>query len=81
MEEFSYHKGLETMVIYGGVSMEPQVKKLQYVDIVVATPGRLLDHMRRNSIDLSNVKFLVLDEADRMWDMGFKWIFLQTRLS
>jgi ATP-dependent RNA helicase DeaD len=72
MEEFGYHKGLEIAAIYGGVSMERQLKKLQYVSTVVATPGRLLDHIRRNSIDLSNVKFLVLDEADRMWDMGFK---------
>jgi ATP-dependent RNA helicase DeaD len=72
MEEFSYHKGLDVLSIYGGVSMENQIKRLAYADIVVATPGRLLDHMRNNSIDLSKVKFLVLDEADRMWDMGFK---------
>ena len=72
IEEFSYYKKLVIASIYGGVSMEPQTKKLSYADIVVATPGRLLDHLNRNSVDLSKVKFLVLDEADRMWDMGFK---------
>jgi superfamily II DNA/RNA helicase len=72
LEEFSYHKGLEVTSVYGGVSIENQVKKLTYADIVVATPGRLLDHMQRKSIDISKVNFLVLDEADRMWDMGFK---------
>lgn len=72
LEEFSYHKKLEVASVYGGVSIENQIKKLVYADIVVATPGRLLDHMNRKSINLSNVSFLVLDEADRMWDMGFK---------
>jgi len=72
LEEFSYHKKLEVTAVYGGVSMSNQVKKLAYADVVVATPGRLLDHMRQRSIDLSHIKFLVLDEADRMWDMGFK---------
>jgi len=72
MQEFSYYKKLEVVPVYGGVSIENQIKKLSHANIVVATPGRLLDHMNRNSIDLSNVSFLVLDEADRMWDMGFK---------
>ncbi len=72
LHEFSYHKDLEIVSVYGGVSMSNQVKKLAYADIVVATPGRLLDHLNHNSIDLSGVNFLVLDEADRMWDMGFK---------
>jgi superfamily II DNA/RNA helicase len=70
--EFAYYKKLEVVSVYGGVSIENQIRKLAYADIVVATPGRLLDHMNRNSINLSNVRFLVLDEADRMWDMGFK---------
>jgi ATP-dependent RNA helicase DeaD len=58
--------------IYGGVSMNPQIDALRKgVHIVVATPGRLLDHMRQGTIDLSRVRFAVLDEADRMLDMGF----------
>ncbi len=72
LEEFAYYKKLEVTSVYGGVSMVNQVKKLAYADIVVATPGRLLDHMQHNSINLSKVDYLVLDEADRMWDMGFK---------
>jgi ATP-dependent RNA helicase RhlE len=64
--------GLRTVTVYGGVSIENQFKLLRRgVDIVIATPGRLLDHMQRGSIDLSAVKILVLDEADRMLDMGF----------
>lgn len=62
----------KVMQIFGGVSIRPQITKLrQGVDIVVATPGRLLDHVQQRTIDLSNVDFLVLDEADRMLDMGF----------
>lgn len=72
LAEFSYYKKLEIVSVYGGVAIGPQQKKLAYADIVVATPGRLLDHYRQNAIDLGKVKFLVLDEADRMWDMGFK---------
>jgi len=72
LAEFAYHKQLEITAVYGGVAIGNQVKKLAYADIVVATPGRLLDHLGRNSIDLSKVDYLVLDEADRMWDMGFK---------
>ena len=59
-------------VIFGGVSINPQKQKLiKGVDIVVATPGRLLDHVQQRSIDLSKVEILILDEADRMLDMGF----------
>ena len=57
--------------IYGGVSMNPQIHALQHTEIVVATPGRLLDHMQRGNIDLTKVSLLILDEADRMLDMGF----------
>jgi ATP-dependent RNA helicase RhlE len=60
------------MEIYGGVSPRPQITKLQRgVDVVIATPGRLLDHVREGHIDLSSVEMFVLDEADRMLDMGF----------
>ena len=63
---------LRSLAIYGGVSMGPQVRGLRRgADILVATPGRLLDHMNRGNIDLSEVEVLVLDEADRMLDMGF----------
>ncbi len=59
-------------VIFGGVSINPQIKQLQAgLDIVIATPGRLLDHVSQKTIDLSKVEFLILDEADRMLDMGF----------
>lgn len=57
--------------IYGGVSINPQISALQKANVVVATPGRLLDHLSRGTINLSNIKFFVLDEADRMFDMGF----------
>jgi ATP-dependent RNA helicase RhlE len=63
---------LHTLAVYGGVSIQNQLSTLRRgVDIVVATPGRLMDHMRRRSIDLSNIEVLVIDEADRMFDMGF----------
>ncbi|HTX19131.1 MAG TPA: DEAD/DEAH box helicase [Bacteroidota bacterium] len=63
---------LQSFSVYGGVNMENQVKRLSRgVDIVIATPGRLLDHIQRRTIDLSHVEILVLDEADRMFDMGF----------
>lgn len=63
---------LKTLTIYGGVNIQNQLNALRRgVDIVVATPGRLLDHIQRKSINLSQVEVLVLDEADRMFDMGF----------
>lgn len=58
--------------LYGGVSMGPQISELRRgVDIIVATPGRLLDHLRRRTLDLRQIQIFVLDEADRMLDMGF----------
>jgi ATP-dependent RNA helicase RhlE len=64
--------GLQSMAIFGGVNMENQIRRLRRgVDIIVATPGRLLDHLSRRTVDLSHVEILVLDEADRMFDMGF----------
>jgi ATP-dependent RNA helicase RhlE len=76
VEEFIVGYGrfaqLQSIAVFGGVSMENQIKKLRRgVDIVVATPGRLIDHMNRRTVDLSHVEILVLDEADRMFDMGF----------
>ncbi len=64
--------GLRSMTVYGGVSINPQIKNLRRgVEIVVACPGRLLDHIGQGSINLSQVEMLILDEADRMFDMGF----------
>ena len=63
---------LRVTPIFGGVGMAPQIKALRNgVDIVVATPGRLIDHLQRGTVDLSSIEILVLDEADRMLDMGF----------
>jgi ATP-dependent RNA helicase RhlE len=63
---------LRSITVYGGVSIKPQIQKLRTgTEIVVACPGRLLDHISQGTIDLSHVEVLVLDEADRMFDMGF----------
>ena len=68
----SYHTAVTSAAVYGGVEMGMQERALKAgVDIIVATPGRLLDHMRQQNADLSGVELLVLDEADRMMDMGF----------
>ena len=70
-EAYGKHLGLKTMVIFGGVSQNPQTKELTNgVDILVATPGRLLDLISQKFIHLNSVKYFVLDEADRMLDMG-----------
>lgn len=63
--------GVRCAAIYGGVGIHQQIQKLKRADIVVACPGRLLDHIRRQSIDLNQIETLVLDEADQMLDMGF----------
>jgi len=69
---YGKYRPVRSMEIYGGVSPRPQITKLQRgVDVVIATPGRLLDHLREGHIDLSFVEMFVLDEADRMLDMGF----------
>ena len=72
ISEFSEPKHLEILAVYGGVSFENQVRKLETADIVIGTPGRILDHINKRSIDLSHINTLVLDEADRMLDMGFR---------
>ena len=71
LRDFSKYDRLRVVPIYGGVSINPQISQLRKADVVVATPGRLLDHLNRRTIDLSKVQILVLDEADRMVDMGF----------
>ncbi len=69
---YGRHWGVRSAAIYGGVGFSPQASALRRgVDVVVATPGRLLDHLGQRTIDLSTVEILVLDEADRMLDMGF----------
>ncbi|HYA84514.1 MAG TPA: DEAD/DEAH box helicase [Candidatus Bathyarchaeia archaeon] len=70
--KFAKYTGIRTIAIYGGQSIGVQFKQLRRgVQIVVATPGRLIDHVKQDSIRLDDVKFVVLDEADRMLDMGF----------
>ena len=69
---YGRHLGARSTTIFGGVGMQPQVEALKRgVDILVATPGRLIDHIDRRSVNLSGIEYLVLDEADRMLDMGF----------
>jgi ATP-dependent RNA helicase DeaD len=68
---FSKYSTLKIITIYGGVSLLPQIEDLEKADVVVGTPGRILDHISRKTINLSKIKILVLDEADRMLDMGF----------
>ena len=69
---YGRYLSFRSMEIYGGVSARPQFSKLRKgVDIIVATPGRLLDHLQQRNVDLSGIEILVLDEADRMLDMGF----------
>jgi len=68
----AYHTTITSAAVYGGVEMGPQERALKAgVDIIVATPGRLIDHMRQENADLGGIELLVLDEADRMMDMGF----------
>lgn len=72
VKAYGTHLPFKTQVVFGGVNINGQIKKLQNgADILIATPGRLLDLVSQNIINLSQVEFLVLDEADRMMDMGF----------
>ena len=72
VRNYGKHVPLRSAVIFGGVSINPQISELRRgVDIVIATPGRLLDHAQQRTVDLSHVEIFVLDEADRMLDMGF----------
>ena len=72
VETYGKYLQFKSAIIFGGVKINPQLAQLRKgVDIVIATPGRLLDHLSQKSIDLGSVEFLILDEADRMLDMGF----------
>ncbi|MBW3022600.1 DEAD/DEAH box helicase, partial [Candidatus Woesearchaeota archaeon] len=71
LAKLAQHKKLKIISVYGGVSINPQIDDLRRAEVVVATPGRPLDHMERRTINTSKIKIVVLDEADRMFDMGF----------
>jgi ATP-dependent RNA helicase RhlE len=72
IRKYGTHSGVDVASVYGGVALEPQEKALRRgVDVVVATPGRLLDHLERQNVVFDDLEVLVLDEADRMLDMGF----------
>ncbi len=70
--DFSKYKKLKVLAVYGGVSINPQIVQIPHSEIIVGTPGRVLDHLSRRSLDLRKINTLVLDEADRMLDMGFR---------
>ncbi len=72
LSKFSKYRELNILAVYGGVAIEPQIQHLRNSEIVVGTPGRILDHLHRQTIDLRALRILVLDEADRMFDMGFR---------
>jgi ATP-dependent RNA helicase DeaD len=71
IEKFA-NKKLNVLPIYGGIPIERQIRKIPDTDIIVGTPGRILDHIQRRTLRLDHIKFLVLDEVDRMFDMGFR---------
>jgi len=66
-----FKTGIHAVAIYGGAPMEPQISRLKRANIVVGTPGRIMDHMRRRTLKLHNLQMVVLDEADEMLSMGF----------
>ena len=72
LREYGKYLRLHSTTIFGGVGMGPQIQNLRRgVDVLIATPGRLIDHMQQGNVDLGGIEILVLDEADRMLDMGF----------
>ncbi|MBM3232814.1 DEAD/DEAH box helicase [Candidatus Pacearchaeota archaeon] len=71
LRAFSKHHPLNIVMVYGGVSIGPQVSAIEHADVIVGTPGRILDHLTQGTLSLRKIKILVLDEADRMLDMGF----------
>jgi len=70
-KDFGQQLNIRAISVYGGVGIEPQMSALRTADIVVGTPGRILDHIGRGTIDFRSVRFLVLDETDKMFEMGF----------
>ncbi|MFH1585194.1 MAG: DEAD/DEAH box helicase [archaeon] len=71
--KFSEHRKLNVLPIYGGVDIGSQIRRLRDTDVVVGTPGRILDHLGRRTLNFKDIRFLVLDEVDRMFDMGFQF--------
>ena len=69
--DFGLPLGIKTATVYGGVDINPQIDALRHADVVVGTPGRVIDHLERKTIFFGNVRYLVLDEADKMFEMGF----------
>ena len=69
--DFGKNLEIKAIDVYGGVNIGPQIRNIKSANIVVATPGRLLDHISRRTIDLRNIRFLILDETDKMLEMGF----------
>jgi ATP-dependent RNA helicase DeaD len=72
LKKFSKYVSLRITSVYGGVPIEPQIRNLAVADVVVGTPGRIIDHLQRGTLRLDEIKILVLDEVDRMFDMGFR---------
>lgn len=71
LKKFSKYKKINILAIYGGVSINPQIHHIPKADVVVGTPGRILDHLERGTLNFNKIKILVLDEADKMFEMGF----------
>ena len=72
MRKYGKYRGIKTLAVYGGVSIENQINRIREgIHVVVGTPGRVIDHIKRGTLKLNKVRFAVLDEADRMLDMGF----------
>jgi ATP-dependent RNA helicase DeaD len=70
-KKFGKCLGIKSTAVYGGVGINPQIKRIKKSEVVVGTPGRMLDHLQRKTMDFGNVRFLILDETDKMLDMGF----------
>jgi ATP-dependent RNA helicase DeaD len=70
-KDFGKILDVKTTSVYGGISIEPQIKRIKTSEVVVGTPGRMLDHLRRKTMNLRYVRFLILDETDKMLEMGF----------